>query len=622
MLESVRENLKGTLVIVVIIIFIVPMVISGVGSSYIGGVAGTDAGSVNGKAITEVELSRAINTQRSRMTQQGGLDASSPYLSDENLRGPVLDRLSRRAALVTEGEAAGMAVSDAAFGKILAGQQEFITDGKFDQQKYRLLLAQARFTPSSYKQEVISDLILNQQATGLQLSAFSTQAEFQQLVKLTHQKRSFYSVKIPLDQVKDGITVDDEELNTYYQANSAQYAVPEKVSVEYVELSLDQLATAVDVADEDVVAQYQAEIENFVSDETYSVAHILLEEGSAEKTTEVAEKLAAGEAFETLAENYSDDIATNMDGGNLGVLTRGMFPAAFEEAVLTLKEGEVSEAVVTDAGTHFIKVTKIEKVEIPTLESRRDAIKAEIAKALAQDTWSENIELLGELTFTNDGLTEAASQLGLTVTASSLFDRNTGSGIASNAKVREAAFSDDILVSGHNSSTIELSPERYVVLRLKDRKEAYTKPLEEVKVLVEARVKEEKTAGLLAGLADEFKASVIAGADAKTVAEEKNFSFAAHDAAKRSDIAVDQEVAAIAFTAAKPNTGEITYVSQSARDGGYLLVALSDVTPGSVSDLEEAEKQGFLAQISREAATFDGSVYEAAVVESAEIKLN
>lgn len=61
MLQSVRDNLKGTVVsVIVILFFILPMVITGVGSSFLGSVAGTDAAVVDGRSITKKELSREI----------------------------------------------------------------------------------------------------------------------------------------------------------------------------------------------------------------------------------------------------------------------------------------------------------------------------------------------------------------------------------------------------------------------------------------------------------------------------------------------------------------------------------------------------------------------------------
>ena len=108
MLQSFRDNMKGTLVIVVIIIFIVPMVLSGVGASFLGSVAGTDAASVDGETISRSTLNRAVYLQKQRLLSQEGVYPTADYLQDENLRGPVLDNLTRRLALANSARDAGM----------------------------------------------------------------------------------------------------------------------------------------------------------------------------------------------------------------------------------------------------------------------------------------------------------------------------------------------------------------------------------------------------------------------------------------------------------------------------------------------------------------------------------
>lgn len=619
MLSSVRENLKGTLVIVVIIIFIVPMVISGVGTSFLGSINNTDVASVDGHSISSAELERGIRSRRNQLQQQRRLDASSPQLSDDNLRGPVLEGLTRRLALVVEGEEAGMVVSDADFYSIIKDQEAFHVDGVFNRERYRYVLAQSGFTPANYRLEINRDLIVNQQAQGLQLSAFATDAEYSQLVKLTHQKRSFATIKIPQEKVEDSISIADGDLQAYYEEHQSNYEVPEKVKIEYLDLNVDQLAERVDVSEEEVRQQYTAETANFKTEANFSVAHILVEDSDAEKVAEIKSKLDAGESFAQVAEDFSDDIATNMDGGALGVLTPGMFPEAFEKSVLAMEQGQVSDAVVTDSGTHFIKVVEKTVPEVPTFEARKADIEKGIALAKAQEDFALQLDTLGELTFSSDGLSDAAVALNLEVQESSFFDKLSGSDIAGDARIRNTAFEDEVLLDGHNSKTIELSSGRAVVLRLAERKKAYTKPLDEVKTLIEAGVKEEKTRTALEKIASELVEAATAGTPSAELAEKNEYAHGSFDQVRRSDIAVEREVIASVFSAARPDEGKSTFISQPASDGGYWVIEVSSVVDGTTEDLEAEEKTAFISQISSQAANLEGAVFEAAVFEKSEI---
>jgi parvulin-like peptidyl-prolyl isomerase len=68
------------------------------------------------------------------------------------------------------------------------------------------------------------------------------------------------------------------------------------------------------------------------------------------------ERIVAGESFETLARQFSQDPGSAAAGGDLGFFKRGELVAPFEEAALALEPGEVSDVVATPMGLHLIRV--------------------------------------------------------------------------------------------------------------------------------------------------------------------------------------------------------------------------------------------------------------------------
>jgi len=79
--------------------------------------------------------------------------------------------------------------------------------------------------------------------------------------------------------------------------------------------------------------------------------HILVEHSY--EIDDLQKKLTAGESFEKLAEDFSM-CPSGQQGGDLGSFSKGMMVAPFEEAVLALKEGEISDPVKTQFGYHLI----------------------------------------------------------------------------------------------------------------------------------------------------------------------------------------------------------------------------------------------------------------------------
>lgn len=79
--------------------------------------------------------------------------------------------------------------------------------------------------------------------------------------------------------------------------------------------------------------------------------HILVEHSY--EIEDLQKKLADGVSFEKLAEDFSM-CPSGQQGGDLGSFSKGMMVKPFEEAVLALKEGEISGPVKTQFGHHLI----------------------------------------------------------------------------------------------------------------------------------------------------------------------------------------------------------------------------------------------------------------------------
>jgi peptidyl-prolyl cis-trans isomerase SurA len=81
-------------------------------------------------------------------------------------------------------------------------------------------------------------------------------------------------------------------------------------------------------------------------------------------------KLSEGESFESLVEQYSDDTATKVKGGDLGFFERRQMVQEFDETAFNLSVGEISGLVQTNFGYHIIKLT--DRKQYPSFESEKD----------------------------------------------------------------------------------------------------------------------------------------------------------------------------------------------------------------------------------------------------------
>ncbi len=96
--------------------------------------------------------------------------------------------------------------------------------------------------------------------------------------------------------------------------------------------------------------------------------HILVK--TSEEADQVVARLAAGESFEALAEELSQDPGSAANGGNLGEFGRGEMVKPFEEAAFATAVGAVSAPVESEFGFHIIKVNQALTVE--DIKARED----------------------------------------------------------------------------------------------------------------------------------------------------------------------------------------------------------------------------------------------------------
>lgn len=619
MLLNIRESLKGTVVAsVVLILFIVPLVLTGVGGEFLGSAAGTNAASVDGYDISEMDVQRGIVRQRQQYLQRDGVDPNAEYLKDENLRGPVVEQLTNRAALIAAAQNGGMGVAEAYASNTIREIPQFLVDGKFDQELFRQTVSRFGYTPATFRQELINDYLSSQHSQLIRSSAFSTSTEIDTIVTLTQQKRSFYTVEIPTSVVEGSIEVSAEDITTYYGENTQDFIDPENMTVEYIELSVQKIAAGLDVSEEDVRAQYEAELAQFTATKEYTIAHILLE--SEDKVAELQGKLDGGEDFAALAAEYSDDSGSKDSGGGLGVMTAGVFPESFENAVYALEEGQVSGAVETDAGTHFIKLVSLTENPPPSFEGRKKSIEQALRTTEAEEIFAVKFEQLGEQAFSAPDLKSVAEALSVELGVTEAFTRNRGKGVANNTQFREVAFSEDVLENGYNSKVIEVGQDKALVIRKASHQAERVKELKEVRDSIVKKLTKQKTEEAMQALADGTVEKIKAGEPAEAIAKAEKYEYKSYDSVTSASSGTGFEVNTTVFGMSLGDEA-VAFETVSDRSGNVTVIALQSIVAGQRSDLQEQQFEALGNQLKAQLGLSDSTNYEAQIIADADIDI-
>ena len=615
MLDSFRTNMKGMAIGITVVIGAI-FAFSGTGTLFLSGSGADAALIVNDSTITELQVVRAISSQKQRILNENeGLDVS--LLDDDLLRPNVVDQLIGRELLAQASQRQRMGVSEQTINDYILASEAFQSDGRFDQNRYRFALQQQGYTSASFKAMLSNDMRVQQLINGITDTVFATDLELSALASVTEQKRDFYYLRLPVAPIQESVVLSDEQISDYYQANLASYQTDAQVVVDYIELSPAQLVDPTLVTSGQIATRFEEELLTLDLAESRQVAHILLEDASDELVAEIQGKIIAGETFGELAREYSDDFASAESEGDLGYTAGDTFPEAFESALAILNLGEVSPPVTTDAGIHFIKLLDIQQdTYLLTDESPR--IERELMREATTDQLIAKLELLKELSFNAESLSEVAEDVGLELNTSDAFSRFGGQGVTGIAKVSAAAFSDEVIKDKYASEVLDLGNDRYVVLKLNQYIDVRQKEMSEVRESVVVSLTASESAKRLADLGSELLAEIVAGSSVESVAKARKLEWQVGKSVNRRGIDVNAEVRSIVFNFPLPGAESVIdgfYLS----NGDYVVAELTKVVSGDLSSLSQAEIGSLAAATRSMNASRDMLAYQDTLREKAEI---
>ncbi len=150
--------------------------------------------------------------------------------------------------------------------------------------------------------------------------------------------------------IADKVSIKDSVFQTYYDAHTDEYMVPERIRASHILVALSPTALP-------------SQADN---------AH--------QKIMTLRRRVLEGESFEEIAAAESD-CPSKAKGGDLGFFSRGQMSPSFEKTAFALEKNDISDIVETEFGYHIIKVTD----RIPERRQSFDEAKAAIKSKLEDD---------------------------------------------------------------------------------------------------------------------------------------------------------------------------------------------------------------------------------------------
>ncbi len=560
MLDRMRRHkgwLKWSLALVVLtfVVFYIPDFLSARSG---GAASGETIAEVQGQAITVNQFTRRYNAQVQAFRNAYGGQMNDQLIKQLGIDRQILSQLIDEEAMVAEAEKQGIRVSDVEIRERILSLPGFQENGRFvGEQRYRQILQfqNPPMTTAEFERSLRRALQIEKLRNALTGWMSVSDKEVADEYRKRNEKVKLDVVPVTADAFKNQVTVNDADLNAYFEKNKDKYRIGEKRKIKYALLDVEQVRNTISISQAELEAFYKTNLAQYQTPAQVRASHILFKtEGKDENAVKakaedvLKQAKAPGADFAALAKKFSEDDSNSQNGGDLDYFGRGRMVPEFENAAFAMKAGEISDLVKTSFGYHIIKVVDSKPESTRPLADVKSEIEEQLKWQKAQAE-AEKIakSLEGQMKSAAD-IDRVAKDRGMQVTETPLILMSDPiGGVGSQPELSGRLFG---MKEG------EVTPESrvstgWVFATVTGRQDPYVPKIDEVKAKVTDDAKAEKAADLAKQRAAAIAADLKNAKDFAAAAKSKNLEVKSTELIARGaaipDIGISEDVDKVAF---------------------------------------------------------------------------
>ena len=448
---------------------------------------------VDGRDITVARFRRAYQQQMQQYRQAYGPNFDDRLLRQLGIEQRIVQQMIEEEIALSEAQHLGISASDEEIRARIMSVPAFQDNGRFvGDQRYRQILQSANppMRPSDFedslRRRIVTEKLQRAVSGWITVSDNEVDNEFRR----RNEKVKLAVVSFPADKFREGLAATDAELSAHFDANKAQYRIPEKRKIRYALVDTNALRQQTQVAAADVKRYYDDNASQYSTPEQMRASHILLktegkDDAAVKKQAEdLLAKAKGGADFAQLATKFSEDEVSAKKGGDLDFFSRTEMVKEFSDAAYALAPGQISDLVKSQYGYHIIKAGEKKPASTRSFEEVRTQIEDQVKWERAQkEAERRSSELAAKIRQPAD-FDALPKQPALVVSESGFFGRGepiAGLGVAPGVAAR--AFE---MKSGEVSEALN-TPQGIAFVTVTGTQDAREPSLDEVK----ARVRED-----------------------------------------------------------------------------------------------------------------------------------
>jgi peptidyl-prolyl cis-trans isomerase D len=488
MLDRLRNWGRSTAVKVMFGFLMIAFAFWGVGTSL--AMRAHPVATVNGSRIFAPDVDHEAEQMKRTLSQIYGANAQT-VLRNLNIRQEALNQIIEQRLIADEARHLGIRVSDESLANSIAADPKFQDGGGFSPERYEETLQQNDVLPSDYENSVRGSLMQDALQQAIEQGVQMSDAEARHAYDLRNEKLKLAYIVIPSPDFTAKIAPTPKQIEDYYKAHQDEFREPERIKVAYVHYDPAILAAKTFPSDKDIEDYYKSNLHKLYThpDEVHA-RHILREVPSGAtdeekakakaRAADILKQLQGGADFAKLAKEDSEDPSTRLEGGDLGTFGRNQMIKPFEDAVFSMKPGEL-RMVETKFGFHVVRLEAISPAHVDKMEDVRpkiiEAIRADTGGRMARQALDEDVSTA----VSGATLADLAKKRGLEVIETPAFSRADAAGVVHDSKLIDAAFK--LEAGGVRAVPGETGGAPYLV-KLVAREPAHVPPLKDIEAKV------------------------------------------------------------------------------------------------------------------------------------------
>jgi len=598
------DYFKSHKIVTGVIVFLLAIPFAFFGLEYYArdGAAGGRMAVVDGTPISAQEFAQALQSRQEQLRQAMGGRVDQAMLDSPEVRQGVLDALVDQQVSYRAAIDAGIRVSNAELRQVISELPAFRENegsGPFSRVLYEAALRNRGMSEQSFEALLRRDLMVGRLRTNLAASAFVPGQVLDRIYRIRSQQREVSQTEFDPARLQAKVKLEDSDIQAYFDAHKDEFKIPERIKAEYAVLSFDHIQRQIQVSPEALAAAYEERKAAIQGAEERRARHILVsvdEDASPERRAEAkkrAEELLAQARtapgdFADLAMKHSEDFGSAPEGGDLGFVPRKQMVQPFDDAMFSMKEGEIAGPVETKYGFHVIKLESIRSAPVPTFEEMKAQLEADLRKQEANKRFAEAAEEFSNLVYEQpDTLEPVADRFGIAVQKSDWLSPmgSEDAPLLNQEKVLAALFKQDAIEERRNIEATEVAPTLLLSARVIDHQASQQRTLAEVRGEVVQLLTQEKAAQLA-------KTQGEAALAALKKSDSADLAWTAPEMINRDQRqgAIPPEAAQAVFSADASKLP--AYVGHTLADGRFVLFRISRVVEASAINAEQRKALG------------------------------